>query len=568
MEICRSDDVFRRLADPAFQAFWDSLYEGCPWRTVFQSRCFVATWYEQYRSSYEPILIFSMDPASPGLLPLAGRPEEIVVAGAHQAEYQAWLAREGDPGFLPQALRLLGAEGGFKSLSFKYLPAGFPIQVLPEGRSEVQAIPRPLMRVDPSDHLTQSLKKKSNKSRLNGLRQRGELVLDHVTDERLFEELFDELILMYDFRQGAVNNSVPFEEDKHKKAFHLALAKLPGLMHCSVLRSGNEIVAGLLGLCTGDTVHSGVFAHSPLYGKYSPGKLHLLLLGLQMQKEGFAYLDLTPGGSEWKDRFATDHDEVYRATIYLTGAAALRNSVHRGLVRFAKKAAQRLNLTPKRIRQSIAPLNRLRPQSLLEQCRSWLSSRTELRVYRLPGRSIKAVPNSPGIAKDAIRHLLLFRPLASNQTRTRFLSTALQRLEGGLQHFYSREQDGKVVEYCWLVERTETMEFSEIHQGVCFPPNAAILFDYHTDPRYRAAGDTHPTLLQTIVDAEGPPGTEGVYFCAAAESQSFGEAIEKMGMAYQGSAFYVRRMGRERKWSTFSAPDAPRLSVKAQVDPS
>jgi hypothetical protein len=560
MQICRSDDVFRRLSDPAFQAFWDSLYESCPWRTVFQSRRFVATWYEQYRSSYEPILIFSMDPVSPGLLPLAGRPEEIVVAGAHQAEYQAWLAREGDAGFLPEALSLLGSERGFKSLGFKYLPAGFPTQVLPEGRSEVESIPRPLMRVNPSDHLTQSLKKKSNKSRLNGLRQRGELVLDHVTDGRLFEELLDELILMYDFRQGAVNDSVPFEEDKHKKAFHIALAKLPGLMHCSVLRSGNEIVAGLLGLCTGDTVHSGVFAHSPLYGKYSPGKLHLLLLGLQMQKDGFTYLDLTPGGSEWKDRFATDHDEVYRARVYLAGGAALRNSLYRGLVGFAKKAAQRLNLTPKRIRQSLARLNRLRPESLLRQSRSWLSSRRELRIYRLPVRSTKAVPGSPGIARDNIRHLLLFRPLASRQTRSGFLSTALQRLEGGLEHFYSREQDGKLVEYCWLVERTEKMEFSEIHQEVCFPPNALVLFDYYADPGYRAAGDTHQTLLETIVDAQGIAGTERLYFCAAAESRSAGEAIEKMGMAYQGSAFYVRRMGRERKWSTFSAPDAPGFS--------
>jgi CelD/BcsL family acetyltransferase involved in cellulose biosynthesis len=568
MEICRSDDVFARLADPVFQAFWDSLYECCPWRTVFQSRSFVATWYEHYRSSYEPILIFSTDRAAPGLLPLAGRPGEIVIAGAHQAEYQAWLAPEGDAEFLPQALSLLDERGGLRSLGFKYLPAGFPIQVLPKGRSEVQAISRPLMRVNPPDHLAQSLKKKSNKSRLNGLRQRGELVLDVITDDRLFEELFDELILMYDFRQGAVNNSVPFEEDKHKKAFHIALAKLPGLMHCSVLRSGKEIVAGLLGLCTGDTVHSGVFAHSPLYGKYSPGKLHLLLLGLQMQKDGFAFLDLTPGGSEWKDRFATDHDEVYRATVYLTGGAALRNSLNVRLVGAAKKAALRVSLTPERIRQSIGPLNRLRPKSLLGQFRSWLSSRTEMRVYRLPGRGIKAVPNSGAIAKDNIRHLLLFRPLASSQTRSKFLSTALQRLEGGLQHFYSREQDGKLVEYCWLVERTEKMEFSEIHQEVCFSPNAAILFDYYADPRYRAASDTHPTLLQTIVEAGVAPGTESAYFCAAAESQSLREGIEKMGMVYQGSAFCVRRMGRERKWSTFSAPDAPGLSVKAQVGPS
>src|SRR5262249_30184100 len=152
------------------------------WETPFQSRAFVETWYRSYRSRIEPVLIFSMDAAAPALLALANGAAGLVVAGDHQAEYQAWLARKGDPEFLPRALQLLKGQFAFDHLSFKYLPPGFPLEVLPKGLFEVQRSERPLIRVDLPDELNASLKSKNNRRKLNGLKQHGEVLLEHVVD--------------------------------------------------------------------------------------------------------------------------------------------------------------------------------------------------------------------------------------------------------------------------------------------------------------------------------------------------------------------------------------------------
>jgi hypothetical protein len=559
MELCRSNEVFSKLSDPSFQNMWDRLYEICPWKTAFQSRLFVDTWYQQYRSGFEPVLVFSLDPSSPALLPLARTANTLVIAGAHQAEYQAWLAREGDPTFLPNALRLLRAHFDFDTISFKYLPPGFPTQILPKEFCNVQSVRRPLMRVNPADKLAHSLKKKSNKSRLNGLRQHGELVLEHITDAGRLREVLDEVILMYDFRQGAVNNSVPFEEDQQKRAFHIALAEVPNLMHCSVLRSGNRVFAALLGLCSRDTVHSGVFAHSPVFGKYSPGKLHLLLLGVRLQQEGFTFLDLTPGGDEWKDRFATEHDEVYWATICRSRSVWMKAGLTRWAVDRGKRLARSLNITPEEARMHWQQLKGFRVRRFLKKFKCWLRLRAEVRVYRLGAAEVKDAGTPVEASRDKLRDLLAFPSTKSGTTRTEFLSAALRRLERGGHHVYSQVAEETMVRFGWLIERQEKEFFSDVQQELHFAPNSAILLDFSASSNDNGQGCGNSMLTQMISDAAHIPGTDHIYACVRGDESCWRHAIENAGFNYQGSLFLTVRMGRSNKWTTLPAGEEWRV---------
>jgi Acetyltransferase (GNAT) domain len=553
MELCRSNEVFLKLGDPAFQEFWDRLYEACPWKTAFQSRLFVDTWYQHYQTEFEPVLLYSTDPGTPALLPLARNGNAVVVAGAHQAEYQAWLAREGEPGFLPEALRLLRERFEFDTLSFKYLPPGFPVRILPKEIADVQLIRRPLMRVNPADKLAASLKKKSNKSRLNGIRQGAELILEHITDARRLGEVLDEVILMYDFRQGAVNNSMPFEEDQQKKAFHLALARVPGLMHCSILRCGNQLFAALLGLCSRNTVHSGVFAHSPLSGKYSPGKLHLLLLGMKLQEEGFTFLDLTPGGYEWKDRFATEHDAVHRATIYGSRAARKRAALKQGAIDAAKRIAAVLNMPTEAAGKRWRRFSGLRVRGALKRIRSWFWMSAEVRIYRAEAAKVKREGSPSEASKNQLRDLLQAPPTKSGKTRAEFLSQALRRLEGGDHHVYAHVEKGEIVRSGWLLERREKEFLIEVQQDLLLVPHSALLFDFSGAANDSQQRNYNSLLARMAEDATRIPGTEWIYACVRGDDSEWRNAIENAGFSYQGSLSLTVRMGRSKKWTSVPA---------------
>lgn len=559
MEICRSNEVFLKLADPTFQDFWDRLYQACPWKTAFQNRLFVETWYQQYRTKFEPVLLYSADPDTPALLPLARNGDVIVVAGAHQAEYHAWLAREGDPGFLPEALRLLRAQFEFDTVGFKYLPAGFPVQILPKEIADFQLIRRPLMRVNPADKLAASLKKKSNRSRLNGIREGGELVLEHITDVGRLGEVLDEVILMYDFRQGAVNNSVPFEEDPQKKAFHLALAKIPGLMHCSILRRGNKVFASLLGLYSGDTVHSGVFAHSPLSGKYSPGKLHLLLLGMQLQEEGFTFLDLTPGGYEWKDRFATEHDTVYRATVYGSHGLRKRAALKQSAIDIAKRFAVGLNMSPEAAGKRLRRFSGLRVRGVLKRIRSWFWRSSEVRIYRAEAAKFKHEESLSEASKDQLGDLLKVPSTKSGKSRKEFLSETLRRLEGGDHHVYTYVEKEEIECFGWSLARQEREFLPEVQQDLLLAPHSALLFDFSVSSNESQQRGYNSLLAQMTRDAIRIPGTEWVYGCVCGDDLGWRRAFENAGFSYQGSMYLTVRMGRSKKWTSLPAEDGRAL---------
>jgi len=81
------------LNDAAFQKSWDTLYECCPWATVFQSRQFIAAWYTVYRQQHLPILIKSVERGQlTGILPMVllntSKEDKITRAGHYDAQYQ------------------------------------------------------------------------------------------------------------------------------------------------------------------------------------------------------------------------------------------------------------------------------------------------------------------------------------------------------------------------------------------------------------------------------------------------------------------------------------------------
>ena len=179
------------LGDPAFLRAWLALAAECPWTTVFQSPSFVTAWFETYASRYEPILVEQFDEHMTlrGFLPLArsvGEPGGLVVAGASQAEYHAWLCPPAEAGrFFGRALEALGPTLGSRTLTFRYLPEAFPVALLGEeplvaSRIDARAVPRPILDLAGPD--VAGPPSKQTKNKLNRLRKYGEVRFERITD--------------------------------------------------------------------------------------------------------------------------------------------------------------------------------------------------------------------------------------------------------------------------------------------------------------------------------------------------------------------------------------------------
>ncbi len=320
-------DAERLLESPEFQSQWRTLWRQCPWGTALQTPEFACTWYRCYKERYSPLILlrYGTSGQMDGLLLLAVErsTSRLTFAGAHQSEYNVWLAPPGDRTFISEALHRIG-KLGFSSISFTYLPPGTPLDWLePEwkSRSSVRVVRRPLLTVSNPDAMTESLTKKKNRRRLEKLQAGQSLEFAELRSPEELDVYYDQIIDFCDFRQGAVHGSCPFHDDPRKRGFYRALMEQRGLLHVTVFKSGERLLGAHIGVRNKDEVMLGIVAHSPFLAEHSPGKLHILQLGLMLHNQGFARLDLTPGGDAYKDDRATEYDEAHALTVFLDSKA-------------------------------------------------------------------------------------------------------------------------------------------------------------------------------------------------------------------------------------------------------
>jgi CelD/BcsL family acetyltransferase involved in cellulose biosynthesis len=362
------DNAWDLLNSPGFLLDWQELEAACPWATPYQSSHFVLTWLRHYRARFAPVVVTLRSPEGglSGLLVLAASLErdQLVVAGAHQAEYHAWLATPESQGeFITRAISALDEVLPGHDLRFKYLPRGLSVGELFElplfsARAGLETHVRPLIRLDAAE-VRESLRKKSNKSRLARLQRLGPLAFARLSDPKDFADVFDEIIASYDARQYAMKGVLPFAQDPCKKPFHLELMRTrPEFLHVTATTLSGRVIAAHIGVTGREEVHLSILCHSDMHASHSPGKLHLLRLGELLLQEGKSVLDLTPGGDPWKERFANAHDEVYALTVFRSTTARRWHGLQRGAMGVLKGAVRTLGISPSGARRALVDFRR------------------------------------------------------------------------------------------------------------------------------------------------------------------------------------------------------------------
>ena len=558
LQVERGDAALELLAYPGFRDAWRSLFRACPWSTAFQDAPFASVWYRCYRSRFAPVVVAGWtDTALTGLFLLAVSHDGSTLChvGSHHAEYQVWLSR--DDRFLGAALDALAAMFPGRVLQLLFVPPGADDTPPARWRSRYfrRPIPRPFLATNPADSVRASLRKKSNKSKISQLKRRGKYTFERVCDAGAFTALLDEMIPLYELRLGAVHDALPFRNDEMKKGFYQALQRETDLLHVTVMRVEDELIAAHIGLRTEKMVMAGIVAQSPRYAKSSVGKLLYFELALMLEHEGVEVLDLTPGG-EYKDRFATHYRDASSVTILFSYSAARRYRLRRRLIDAAKRKGLSTNSVKRAIGLTRHTVSHLQPAHLpvkiAKRVKRTLWDDVELRLYRFP-RSAPAAPDGgSSIARDRFADLACYSPAERWQpTTAAFLQTAMERLENG-EHCYTYVEDGVLAHYGWLVEHQERTYMEEVRQSWRLPPGSVVLYGFYTHPRFRGRGLYAAALHRMIRDASAIPDLSHIYIGVRADNGPSRRVIEKVGFVYERSFYERRRFARVRRW-----PGAP-----------
>jgi CelD/BcsL family acetyltransferase involved in cellulose biosynthesis len=404
LEIRRGDAALDLLGRPEFREAWHSLHQACPWATAFQDAPFADVWYRSYRTRFAPVVVAGWSDATlAGLLLLAVSHDGTTLChvGAHHAEYQVWLST--DHRFVGAALDALADTFPGRGLQLLFVPPG--VEFAPPDRWRSRCFRRPIsapyLATNPADAVRSSLRKKSNRGKLGRLTRRGKFSFERVCDDAAFAALLDEIVPLYELRQGAAHDALPFRHDDLKRAFYLALQRETDLLHVTVMRVEDELIAAHIGMRSRNTVLAGMMAQSPRYAKQSAGKLLFFELALLLEQEGLDALDLPPGG-EYKDRFATHFEEASTVTVLFSHSAAWRHRQQRRLIDAVKRRGVSTESVKRLIRAAPHGLSCGRPICLQVAGASRCGTTSSCGIYRFGGsRDAPRVPAPGGDSKTS-----------------------------------------------------------------------------------------------------------------------------------------------------------------------
>jgi CelD/BcsL family acetyltransferase involved in cellulose biosynthesis/RimJ/RimL family protein N-acetyltransferase len=552
--LLRGEAVDLVVHNPEFVGRWISLFRQCGFATVFQHPDFVCAWYSTYRRDWEPVILYSREPSGEfvGLWLLAWKEERriLVHAGDQQAEYHTWLARAGSGArFLEHAWMELRRTFSLQFLKFQYLPSPHLADLLRAtfNRVAISKHARPLMRLDP-ESIRASFAKKSNKSRFNRLRRMGELEFRRVVDIREFDSVMDELIDFYDLRQGATHGSTPFRDDALKRDFHRALfITASDCVIFAVTYLAGRPIAAYWGLSREGQTHLGMLIHSPFVAEHSPGKLHLMQLGEYLSGRGITVVDLTPGGDVWKERFANDHNEVASAFLYASDWRWWGDKVHNSIISAMRRGLSKLGITPNYLRSSLCRLHPVTVIAMLRNSCIWTWSKRELRVYRADFALAQHCVNDPRVRCNSLSDLMLFRSAKGTESRARFLSVALARLEKG-DAVWTIRMEGSLAHCAWTAAQSES-RMAEVDHNFTFPSGSFTVYGFWTAPTFRGRGLCRAALGHILRAKLSEEGSGFAYVFVTTDNGASRYIIEGMGFAYHGSLHWRRRFGRLVKWA-------------------
>jgi CelD/BcsL family acetyltransferase involved in cellulose biosynthesis len=507
-----------------------------------------------------------------GLLALA-EPKEagpLIAAGGNQAEYQVWLARGSQAeSFIEEAMESLRSRYAGQTLTLRYLPPGTPLGWVGKGRpwatrSVLTETFRPIVRREDAQQVAKHKKRYKNKA--NQLRQLGSLQFAELTDAASIRSAFDDLISQHDLRRGSAYGETPFQDDKRRRPFLLALMEIPGLLHVTVTTVGEEIIAGHIGLRDSKAVYGWVMCHAPSYERQSAGMLHMTNLIERAIQDASECFDLTPGPSPWKDRLMARTEPVHELTVAFRRSTLIREKAKMAGRALVRSGLQRLRVEPLRLKEALADSRRRGWWDMLaEQVgrgSRWIHARQQICLYMRDCRDLEPRAAGVPLQRDHLADLVAFEP-EGRLPRGAFFRDAWQRLATG-SHVYTWVESGRLLHSAW-VGASEDYPGRESIQAGGFPQGTAIVYDFYTAASARGRGLCQATLGQILAQLVAEARFQRIGAVIPAGNRVARHIVEKAGFRHVQSIFATTRFGASRSAAEAALPESS-CPVKTVAD--
>jgi len=340
-KVLQRDESLEIIKNKDFILEWRALANESQEFTLIQEPDLVVSWYNSYKGQYNPLLVIAYSKSIEkmiGIIPLAISIEsgELSHAGDEQAEYNGWICeKEHEEEFLVSCLVLLRDKLKLNKWDWGWMPPKANTKWLYSKKLKENGISvnfatseLPLYDLSDQERINKIKKSKSTKSKINRLKRAGELRIERITDLAKAEQVFVDLKKISNFRNMAVYDNMPFNsDDTNKENWHLAHLDGSGSVHFTVLWQGDEFLACNFGFCSDETVIIGLFTYNPVQGAHSPGNVFLIELIDFIKKEGFHYLDLSPGGDPYKERFSNTHITLTKPVFCFNSRCKFKNMI-------------------------------------------------------------------------------------------------------------------------------------------------------------------------------------------------------------------------------------------------
>lgn len=474
-----------KIKSDKFLEEWEQIIKDCPWSGVFQSPNFIISWYDTYQQNCYPLIIVGfIENRLIGLLPIAviGKTEKeiannsialkFVGAGNYLSLEQTMISREEYIlEFWDKALNTFFREFPNSKLNLRYLPNLYPISAIEKSKyflnySVRETFSNPILNFNKSfDYI---FKKRHLKAKYNRLQRAGSLNFERVLDFNIFKEGFEKVILFLEIRQGALFNKKSFFNDPVKKSLFFTWFKL-GLLHVTFLKFNEEIISAVVLIKDEKVLHlAGLISYSPIHAKYSPGIVHLFLLGKLVREEGFVNLKLSTGYDSYKYRFSNDVEMVQ--DIFISKRKKdillrrLRVAFHHQLLNLNYRPMG-FNVGLDKFKCFFKSRLNLLKQNTVFLLKSFISEKIE---------NLKVEDKGINLHYNQLEDLLNFDESKFSISRWEFLNDALARLESD-EGFLTLIQDDIIIGFIWIekdsipneIHKIDIYELKKINKIFC-----------------------------------------------------------------------------------------------------
>ena len=181
--------------------------------------------------------------------------------------------------------------------------------------------------------------------------------------------------------------------------------------------------------------------------------------------------------------------------------------------------------------------------------------RLELRVYCCPVERIARLPRVTTMRRDCLEDLEHYEATDADQMAPEAYREAARQRRAQGHHLYTAVEDGRLVQYGWLIDRQARGEDAALGQVFFPPPDSAALYDHYTHPRARGRGLHFAGLCQRLHDAVDLAGAQRAFTYVYSGNTASRRGVERAGFEHVGSLVTERRLLMRRRYTRPVARD-------------